>query len=202
MFLTALNTILQKEGFYSNIKSDTGGETYQGISRNNWPNWPGWQIVDKNKPLKQNQKIDSSELKTMVAAFYKVNFWNKIQADQFKNVSVATLVFDHAVNAGTGSAIRLLQNVLNNNFNANLKIDGVIGPKTLQAVNSSDQVKLFASYKLARENFYRNIVSNNPSQNIFLTGWLNRVASFAFNPGNIATGLLAILGLIFILNKK
>ena len=37
------------EGGYANNPDDSGGETVQGISRNNFPKWRGWMIVDLEK---------------------------------------------------------------------------------------------------------------------------------------------------------
>jgi len=40
---------LDLEGGYSNDIDDAGGETYAGISRNNFPDWYGWTIIDDLK---------------------------------------------------------------------------------------------------------------------------------------------------------
>jgi lysozyme family protein len=38
---------LRNEGYYVNDKDDSGGETYRGISRVNFPKWAGWAIEEE-----------------------------------------------------------------------------------------------------------------------------------------------------------
>ena len=45
-FLSALAFTLSEEGGYANVAGDTGGETYRGISRNNFSSWEGWPVID------------------------------------------------------------------------------------------------------------------------------------------------------------
>ena len=40
-FDRAFVTTMQSEGGYVNNPKDPGGETYMGISRNNYPHWQG-----------------------------------------------------------------------------------------------------------------------------------------------------------------
>lgn len=69
--------------------------------------------------------------------------------------------------------------MLNKEYNAGLLVDGVIGKRTTQLINSLDEVKLFRmSLKYRRNRFYA-IVENDKSQGKFLKGWLNRLRSFA-----------------------
>jgi hypothetical protein len=55
-----------------------------------------------------------------------------------------------------------------------LTIDGDIGSKTAQLINSVDQQLLFDKIKKARESFYYQIGG------AFLDGWLIRLQSFNF----------------------
>ena len=81
------------------------------------------------------------------------------------------------MNAGRKTAIKLLQVAVNANLPSHkrIKVDGVIGPKTIEAVNSVDADKLLTTYALLRIGRYREIVLKNPSQRKFLLGWINRV---------------------------
>jgi len=94
------------EGGYSDVAGDTGGVTYAGITRKNFPTWAGWPIV-ASKPRRHNEHIP--ELDTLVKEFYRVNFWNKVQGDSIVDQDFANDLFDMAVNAGTGAAIKLAQ---------------------------------------------------------------------------------------------
>ena len=69
--------VLRTEGGYVNDKDDSGGETYKGISRVNWPRWSGWVIVDickkdsKNFPKNLYSNPTLNELVVGV-----VEYWN------------------------------------------------------------------------------------------------------------------------------
>lgn len=173
VFEIAYNKTIAFEGGYVNNPNDNGGETYKGISRNNFPNWLGWKIVDTYKKapfsaksmdnvLKGNQKIQN-----YVKQFYLDNFWNPIIGDGFTNQESANNVFDFAVNSGVSRAVRYAQKIVNTTIQ-----DGVMGKQTLYAINND--VNFVAQYKQARAEFFNKIVANNPSQKIFLVGWLNR----------------------------
>lgn len=192
-FAEALNIVLKHEGGYANIPGDRGGETYQGISRKNWPAWPGWQIIDQYKPLKNNQVINNTALTNLVSVFYKNNFWDAIKADQLP-ASIRALTFDFAINSGTGTAIRTLQKVLKDSTGAPIAIDGKIGAQTLKLINQVPQKELFEDYKKARILFFTNIVRNNPGQSKFLKGWLTRVNSFQF--ASVAIGATLLISLL------
>jgi lysozyme family protein len=187
-FGEALNIVLSHEGGYANVTGDRGGETYRGISRVNWPNWPGWQIIDQNKPLKNNQVIKNTLLDNLVSIFYKIQFWDAIQADKLP-ASIRPLAFDFAVNSGTKTAITSLQKVLVDTTGKKIAIDGRIGQQTIALANQVQPKVLFDNYKNARLQFFNNIVANNPGQKKFLKGWLNRLNSFQYT-AVITTGLV------------
>ena len=45
----ACEKVLAREGGYSNLALDRGGERYKDIARKCHPNWPGWCIINKEK---------------------------------------------------------------------------------------------------------------------------------------------------------
>ena len=61
-----------------------------------------------------------------------------------------------------------------------VEADGVVGPLTIAAVNKQSPADLFARIKAARITFLNDIVKNNPSQKIFLKGWINRLNDLKF----------------------
>ena len=82
-------------------------------------------------------------------------------------------ICDWIVNSGSWGA-KKAQTVLNE-LGYNLTVDGIFGNKTIQALNEVDSDKFLNLYHNSQRNFYRNIVSYNPTQKKFLQGWLNRV---------------------------
>lgn len=196
-FTTALNETLSHEGGYSNHPADRGGETYKGISRENYPNWAGWDIVhfhllrNGRETLTQALETDS-ELQFYVAEFYYDYFWRPLKLDRFDQL-VANELFDTAVNQGKFSAAKYLQtalNLLNNNGRhyANIKADGIIGPVTIQAYlefmgtatkpgrsvvrNIHTLCKVLNGLQFEQ---YKKIAERSPNQEVFFYGWINRV---------------------------
>ena len=97
---------------------------------------------------------------------------------------LCALHFDAAVNHGLGGAAKLLQRTLSKSRGVPLAIDGAIGPKTKRVLyaammdmeaNAQYRRAFCSTYLSYREQLFRAIVSNNPSQKVFLRGWLNRL---------------------------
>jgi len=69
--------------------------------------------------------------------------------------------------------------VLNQIFNARLVIDGIIGKKTINAINRCEPETLFDAIKAARINYYHTIARKGKNHK-FLKGWLKRIGSFEY----------------------
>lgn len=159
-FLPAFASMILHEGGYTlhNVPGDRGGQTYAGISRKNWPRWPGWVVLDAggDPPVAE------------VREFYRANFWTPLQLDQVEHQPVARTLFDFAVNAGTTTAAKLAQLV------AGATPDGKIGPRSLEAINAMTPEVFVLRYTLAKLSRYEQIVRRDRSQSKFLLGWLSR----------------------------
>lgn len=189
--------VLKHEGGYVNISHDRGGETYKGISRKYHPDWNGWTIIDMIKKedggIEALKKGDISPIKgeawqrkleTMVKNFYRLLYWDRIEGDRICLVSyeLAYYLFDSAVLLGVNKAVRLLQEAINhvivdNALNADLlKVDGVLGPVTLRRVQEvkpfvKDVIDEFVKLRVLK---HVSTLKHNPSQIIFLEGWIRR----------------------------
>jgi lysozyme family protein len=172
--------VIKHEGYYANVTGDKGGETYMGVARNLHPSWDGWQIIDTYKEafgvLKRNTKIYNPELTQLVKDFYKQAFYDNYNIERIKNGSLQEIIFDWCVNSGLWGS-KGVQRTLNQFFNAELKIDGIIGKQTLSVINSCEPASLFKSIKLARVRYYKNIAKKGQNYK-FLNGWLKRINSF------------------------
>ena len=161
------------EGGYANDPHDSGGETYRGISRKNWPNWAGWHIIDDyhaeyifNAQLKWPECLDNDPtLQGLVVDFYHKNFWNY---DGLNDQDVANKIFDLGVNVGKPHAVKILQQVVGTNQ------DGVYGPNTERLANSHPLGSLSTMIRTAAENYHKAIVQNHPEDARFLKSWLAR----------------------------
>lgn len=185
-FNDALRHTLQFEGGYANDPDDSGGETFRGISRVNWPRWNGWKMIDRAKargaatPKLINAAFARDpEMEQMVAVFYQRHFWRPFEALEADDRITAKL-FDTAVNVGVGGAVKMLQRAINKMGPiSQLTVDGKIGPRTIAAyglVACNDEVCFLDTFCREQEDHYRRIVARKPSQQKFLKGWLRRAA--------------------------
>lgn len=158
-------TLLKHEGGFVNDPADRGKATNMGITMDTLKAYRGKAVsVDDVKNLTKEEAI----------AIYKKNYWDKIKGDSINSQSLAELLFDYAVHSGVGKASKVIQTLVS------VPSDGVIGPKTIEAINKQNAKDLFEKLKQNRKAFLESIVKNNPSQSKFLKGWLNRVNSFTF----------------------
>lgn len=105
------------------------------------------------------------------AHLYRIHFWTDPYIWRLNDDALAYKAMDLGVNMGPATAIKLLQRALN----GAVKIDGVLGPQTAAAANTSDPETLMARFKDNAERRYREIVAENPVQAQFLDGWLARL---------------------------
>ena len=59
-------------------------------------------------------------------------------------------------------------------WDADVEVDGVIGPQTIGAVNQANPAALLAAIRLEAAAFYRERVASNRKLAPFERGWLNR----------------------------
>jgi lysozyme family protein len=172
------------EGGWANDPDDKGGETWKGIARKMHPEWGGWVIIDSSKadPKFPECLKQSTALEMMVRAFYKSQFWNKLNLDQVNDQAIANELFDTAVNCGTGIAATFLQRALNvTNRNGkdypDLMVDGSVGLKTVGALNAHPRpAQVLKVLNVLQGEKYISICEHNPSQEKFMSSWLSRVA--------------------------
>lgn len=175
-FEKALKLVGLAEGGYSNNPLDAGGVTICGIARNANPGWEGWKMIDlwesrgiTGKALDKLAKNDP-QFMALVNALYRGKYWNTAQCPYVPEL-LKYPMFSCAVNCGHKVAIVLLQRA------AGVKDDGIFGKITRTTCNSLPQRELCERFYTKWENYYKAIVKNKPSQQVFLKGWLNRIAN-------------------------
>lgn len=101
------------EGFYSNDKNDTGGETIYGVSRKNNPGWLGWRIVDehKYKPGFPGNLRGNKELPELAKELYKNKYWDVLRLSEIGSQNLANRLYDVSVNKGQGVALRFMNDL-------------------------------------------------------------------------------------------
>jgi lysozyme family protein len=161
-FNPAFEKMIHDEGGFqlTNIPGDRGGMTYAGIARNPNPDWAGWPMVDR--------KEMGGSLTSMVREFYRTNYWDRIRGDEIRDQQIAESIFNFAVNAGVGLAIKLAQVVVG------AIPDGGAGAKTIELLNQCTAEKFIPSYAISKITRYVNLCNRDKTQSKFLLGWLNR----------------------------
>ena len=162
--------ILKWEGGFVDHKNDKGGATNMGVTIGTWRQ----NGYDKDG----DGDIDVADLKLLtkqdvINRVLKPHYWDRWKADQIASQPIANILVDWVWGSGKWGII-VPQRLLG------LPADGVAGLLTISAVNKQNPVELFARIKAARVEFLNNIVKNDPSQRVFLKGWLNRLNDLKF----------------------
>lgn len=161
-------------GAYSDHPSDRGGPTKYGICLMFAKDVRDMNLMDKDG----NRVITKEDIKKLTfddaIKIYKKYFWDRFNLDSVEDNQKAFLVFDACVNHGYRGATKIVQKTLNK-CGYNLLVDGIYGPKTRNALINADSQKFIKVFQEVRTDYYYAIVRNNPSQKVFLKGWLNRI---------------------------
>lgn len=160
--------ILKWEGGFANDPQDLGGATNKGITMGTYEQY--YRLKGYPKPTIERLKNITSEQWMDVL---KTLYWDKWKADEIKNQSVANILVDWLWASGS-YGIKLPQKVLN------VPIDGIVGSKTIAAINSRDPRELFDAIKAERVAFIDRICQSRPANIKFKKGWLNRINDFKY----------------------
>jgi len=150
--------VIQLEGGFKLERNPTESEdTYAGIYRKAHPDWPGWRYIDRGETPPPE----------LVRRFYYDHYYRPLEA--IANPEIRFAIFEFGVNAGLKQAVKIAQGV------AGTSPDGIIGPKTLAALNAMEPDDFKKSYLIARIKHYLDLANKDPQRyGIYLRGWLNR----------------------------
>lgn len=168
-FLPSLKHLLASEGGFTNDRRDPGnllpdgraGCTMLGVTQTTWESYIGKRTTQEK--MRQLTVED-------VAPIYKKKYWDAVKGDDLPS-GLDYLMFDFAVNAGPGRAIKIMQSSLG------ITVDGVIGRLTMKAIKDSDSNKLIEIFSDAKTEYYKSLKTFET----FGKGWLRRVAEVKAN---------------------
>lgn len=156
----AVQRTLIAEGGYVFDENDPGGETKFGISKRSYP--------------KENIRTLTVQ---RAKEIYLDDFWIPLKLDKVGHTKTAAEIFDTAVHVGKSRAIRITQRAINY-LGAGLVVDGVIGKKTIEAINRSTRRDAEAVLKIlnvVQGMWYIEIIERRPALRKYSWGWLKRI---------------------------
>lgn len=153
-FDTAFNLLVspQVEGGYSDHPDDNGGKTMYGITEAE-ARRVGYRGNMADLPL------------NLAKSIYFNEYWKPLNIDALPEV-LRYLVFDAGVNSGVSLSARWLQGAVG------AKLDGIIGPQTLAAVQAAD-ANAVARRMLAKRLRFMTALDD---WRVFGRGWARRIA--------------------------
>jgi len=169
LFLAAYFITLGHEGGYVDDPDDLGGATNMGIT----------EEVAREHGITEVATIEEEEAQTI----YHSDYWSPLYLDTIgsRDSSLAFILFDFGVNAGTGRAAMALQRCLNaanreGNSWQDIPVDGIIGQQTLNAFHRYNaDSQLFTCVQAVRSYHYLNIIEKRPVNEKYFYGWFKRV---------------------------
>lgn len=156
--------ILRWEGGFVNDKDDLGGATNMGVT-----------LATYRSVFGSEKTVNDLKRMTRVqwGVIFKKYYWDKWKADDIKDQNVANILVDWVWASGA-YGIKIPQRVLG------VDVDGIVGPKTIAAINAIDGRELFDTIKQERKDFIDRICQTRPQNRKFKKGWLNRINSLAY----------------------
>lgn len=153
------------EGGYVNHPLDKGGCTNSGITISTYRFYYG-----RSKTCEDLKKMTEDEWNYI----FKAGYWDRWKADEINSQAIANIVVDYVWASGV-FGIKYVQQILG------VVADGIVGPKTLAALNGyKNQKQLFEKIWARRKYHFDAIVKRNPSQKVFLKGWYARLSDFKY----------------------
>lgn len=157
-FQAALRFTLYFEGGYSNHPADLGGKTYRGILQTEY---------DRYRAGKGLSRQDVTQMANSELWEIYYGYWQASQAESMSPILGVTM-FDTAVNFGKSGAVRFLQQALG------VPVTGSFDAATFDNLQSQNQGEIAKRMIEGRIQYRYKRVRENPSQQVFLQGWLNR----------------------------
>jgi len=175
-FELAIPTVLRHEGRFVDNPADPGGATNFGISLR-------WLVSQNLLSVLEQEEGDLTQdavnaVKSMTQAeaegFYQVKWWDAYGYGRIIDQSVATKIFDTAVNIGPRPAHRLAQQAVNSLGGSTIAIDGQLGSNSILALNDAAYPQILHAMQDLQAMYYQQLVNDHPNLAKFLPGWRNR----------------------------
>jgi len=158
-FKTALKFTLKWEAGVGDPR-DLAGTVNYGISQPTYDTY----LLRKKLASKSVLQITQPEVEDV----YYEQFWKPCLADSMV-LPLAVAHFDTAVNFSVKGSLQFLQEAI-----GGLTVDGNFGPKSKAALETANNLQTAQRYCQNRIDYRYQRVKADPSQEVFLDGWLRR----------------------------
>lgn len=160
--------ILKWEGGFVNDPDDLGGATNKGVTLGTYKQYKKGKGLPE--PTVEDLKNISDEEWTEI---FKKMYWDRWKADCINNQSIANILVDFCWASGV-NGIKRPQKILG------VTVDGIVGDKTIAALNAMDPMSLFFKIKNDRIKYIDEICKARPTNKKYKKGWMNRINKFKF----------------------
>ena len=173
-FHDALNFVLKNEGGIADDPNDNGKTTNKGISLR-------FLRTLSEEKLRKYGIFETPTSDTVlglsddqIIKIYEGEFWDDAPFEKIQGQLLCNRVFDMCVNSGLGTGIKCLQLALKPLLKDEIKVDGILGKETLNAVNSNPESWIITAFRNERAREYKEICESHPEKKRYLNDWLTR----------------------------
>lgn len=162
--------ILSYEGGFVNDPHDSGGATNKGITIATWRQQGYDKDFDGDIDVDDLKLISDEDATEILRKYY----WNRWQADMILSQPIANMLVDWVWSSGS-YGIKIPQSMLG------VKVDGIVGPETLAALEEQNAANFFSRLKKRRIGFIVSICYNDPVKRRYYKGWLRRINAIKYD---------------------
>jgi len=156
------HTLGAEGGYYAGNEARDPNPTNFGVTQNTYDEW---RLKAKKLPARPVKEITMDE----VRAIYR-GYWDGASCEELPRLTALT-VFDMSINAGQGTAVKMLQKALG------VTVDGGFGPQTRAALKAVDDRTLADRVCWERVRYYVDLAKNERLRPNLLS-WVHRVVKF------------------------
>ena len=158
-----IDEVIEREGSFVDHPADRGEATNFGITKRTLAQWRG-----RNVRRIDVQRLTKAEAREII----KHRYVDVQGIHKLEDADLQAQVVDISVHSGPVTAVKMLQKGIR------AKEDGIIGPKTLAKIAERGVEDAHQQLVIERVKLLGNICVKDPSQNVFLKGWLARALKF------------------------
>jgi len=168
-FSRAVTRLLRHEGGYT---IDTGGPTNYGIT-------VPVLTQDPHGDLDHDGDIDADDIRLLTPGqartIYLTQWWERYRYNRMYEQIPASHALDFAVNFGPVRGHKILQMALRAMGCREIRVDGILGPFSIERLNTAAVAVLDAAIRASAAGEYRVVAAHNPTRyGQYLDGWLAR----------------------------